>query len=90
METRVFRVDAARARRIVDHPEVKRRGEASYHDAATLGAGEGTIVVVRGERDLFELEVFEGLEDIEEGEQVLKQLADQEESSAMGVGAIFG
>lgn len=90
METKVFKVDKSKAGELVNSPEVKRKGEASQHDAGALGVGKGTLVVVKGSEALFELDIFKGLDEVKDKDEVLKKLAELEESSAMGVGTIFG
>ncbi|HDR53349.1 MAG TPA: hypothetical protein ENN60_01590 [archaeon] len=90
METKVFITDKNTAIKITDDPDIKRKGEATYHDAGVLGFGEGVLVVVKGPAEVFALEVLKDLKEFKKGAEVLKKLAEAEESSACGVGALFG
>ena len=70
---KVFLVSRKKAEEIVGNEEVKRRGEAKYYEARTLGINkEGFLVVVRGPEALFALEIFKDLEEVDEKEKVLE------------------
>jgi len=90
---KVFLVDKAKAMEIADNETIKRYGEVKYYDSSVFGIErKGTVVVVKGDKDLFKLEIFNGLEEItgDEKEKVLKKLREMEDSAAAGVGMIFG
>ncbi|MBR9681660.1 MAG: hypothetical protein GOV00_02565 [Candidatus Altiarchaeota archaeon] len=90
METKVFVVEKSLALKIVGDAEIKRKADAEYYDGAVMGLKEGTILIVRGEQKIFEMAFFKGLEETEEKESILKKLDELQESSSVGVGALFG
>ena len=91
METKVYLVPKDLALSIADNPEIKRKGEARQFDSSVFGLDEkGTVLIVKGNPELFKLEVFDGIDELEEKDRVLKKLAEMDESAASGVGMIFG
>ncbi len=92
MEAKVFVVDKKKAEEIVNNEDVKRKGEAKYFEARQFDINGDFVVIVKGPAELFEVSIFNGLKELEgrEKEKVLKKLKEIEESSAMGVGLIFG
>jgi len=88
---KVFITDRKTARKIVDNPEVKRFGEAKHFSASLFNIEGDAVVIVRGNEELFTLEIFRGLKELEgkDKEKVLEKLQEMEESAATGVGMIF-
>lgn len=77
--------------KIAGNEQIKRSGEARQFDSSVFGINEnGTVLIVKGNSELFKLELFDGLEELKEKQAVLDKLAEMDEDAASGVGMIFG
>ena len=91
METKVYSVSKDVALKILSDEIIKRRGEAKTYDPSMFGLKpEGTILVVKGDTDIFSLEILKELEEIKDKNKILEKIEEQNESSASGVGMLFG
>ena len=91
METQVYLVKKELANKIVDNPDIKRYGEAKVFDSSVLGIKtEDSVLLVRGETSVFEMEIFKGLKEAENKEEILKKVEELDNAAAAGVGMLFG
>ncbi|MBR9679794.1 MAG: hypothetical protein GOU99_01950 [Candidatus Altiarchaeota archaeon] len=91
MITRIYLIPKDRAMKISDNEQVKRHGESRQFDSSIFELAEkGTVIIVKGDSELFKLDEFDGLEELEEKQKVLDKLAEMDENAASGVGMIFG
>ncbi len=92
METRVLLVARTTAERLLRNQELTRKLEVKHFAANLLGLKDPRdILVVRGPEELVKGFEVDGEEVTgKEKEDVLKKLKEMEESSAAGVGLIFG
>jgi len=89
METRVFIVEKPLALKITSDPEIKRKADAVYYDGSVVGVEKGTVLIVKGDADIFKMDLFKGLEDFKGKEAVLKKLEELNDSASAGVGSLF-
>ena len=89
---KVYIAKKEEAIKVVDNEEVKRKGEAKYFSADTFGVEGEVVLIVRGPEEIFSMDIFKGLKEVEgeEKERIMKKLKEMEESAASGVGLIFG
>jgi len=91
METKVYSASKDIALKILSDEIIKRKGEAKSYDPSMFNLKlDGTILVVKGDKEMFSLEVLQGLEKIKDTTKILKKIEEQIESSASGVGMLFG
>ena len=91
METKVYSVSKDIALTILSDEIIKRKGEAKIYEPSMFDLKlDGTILVVKGDNEIFSLEILKGLEKIKDATKILEKIEDQNESSASGVGMLFG
>lgn len=90
METRVYIVSKSVAQKVTDDEHIRRHGEANQYDPSALGVDEeGTILVVKGDGELFEHDLLSKLEEFDKASKVLAKIEEMDESAAAAVGNLF-
>ncbi len=91
METKVYSVSKDIALKILSDEIIKRKGEAKIYEPSMFDLKlEGTVLIVKGDNEIFSLEILKGLELIKDTKKILEKIEEQNESSASGVGMLFG
>jgi len=91
METKVYSVSKEISLTILSDEIVKRKGEAKSYDPSMFDLKlEGKIIVVKGDKEFFSLEILKGLEEVKDTTKIFEKIEEQNENSASGVGMLFG